>query len=198
VPYPVAGEQYYLVCFDSSGKLVFSGLVIYQPGSARDPANLAQEAWKQLPLPLPAASTSPAASATQYVGLATWMWIAPPQWSPLSATAELPGLAATVTATPMRSEWTLGDGSDLIVCGAGTPYDQSRPAADQSTDCSHVFARASSTAPDGVFHGSVTVWWSVSWTATDGSSGVLPDAFRTSTFDLRVGEIQALREAENA
>ncbi len=195
VPIPVAGEQYYLVCFDAAGNLVFSGFVVYQPGPAIDPATLAQQAWKTLPLSLPAPRTSPDAGASQYVGLATWLWIDPAQWSSLSATAEVPGLSATVTATPSRSEWSFGDGTDPLVCGAGVPYDQARPAASQSTDCSHTFERASSSAPDGVFHVSVTVYWTVAWTATDGSGGVLPDAFRTSTFELNVGEIEALREA---
>jgi hypothetical protein len=37
------------------------------------------------------------------------------------------------------------------------------------------------------------MWWSIAWTATDGSSGVLPDAFRSTQFILEVDEIQALR-----
>jgi hypothetical protein len=194
---PVAGETYQLVCFDAANNVVYSAAVVYQPAvPAVSPGTLARQAWKTLPLVYPGAHTSPEATAPQYVGVSTWLWVDPAQWQPMTATAAIPGLSATVTATPSRSEWDLGDGTDAVECAAGTPYDQGRPAAEQSTDCSHTFERASSTTSDGVFHASVTVWWSVTWQATDGETGTLPDAFRTSTIDLRVGEIEALREAQ--
>jgi hypothetical protein len=194
---PLPGETYQLACFDATGTVVYSVFVVYQPGvRVVDSGTLARQASKTLPLDYPAVRTSPDTAVPQYVGVASWLWIDPAQWKPMSATASIPGLSATVTATPLRSEWDVGDGSEPVVCGAGTPYDQSRPAAEQRTDCSHVFERASSTAADGVFHASVTVWWSVTWQATDGAAGALPDAFRTSTFDLLVGEIEALREAQ--
>lgn len=190
---PVPGQQYYLVCWDANGNVVFADFVIYNPAAPIDPATLARQAWKQLPLVFADPHTSPERDRSQYVNLPTWLWIDAADWQPKSATAEVPGLSATVTATPERIEWDLGDGRGVEVCDAGTPYDTTRPAADQSTDCSHTFRDASSIAPDGVFHAMATMWWSVQWQATDGSSGTLPDAFRSTTFDLRVDEIQALR-----
>jgi hypothetical protein len=38
------------------------------------------------------------------------------------------------------------------------------------------------------------MWWRVTWTATDGSSGSLPDVYRFTDFTLRVVEAQALRQ----
>ena len=46
---------------------------------------------------------------------------------------------------------------------------------------------------DGVYHAAVTVTWAVEWTATGGwGGGSLPDATRTTTFDLTVTELQAV------
>ena len=193
---PVAGQQYYLVCWDANGNVVFSDFVVYNPAAPIDPATLARQAWRQLPLVFPDARTSPDRSRSQYAGLPTWLWVDQADWQPRSATAAVPGLSATVTATPTRIEWVLGDGRGVEVCDAGTPYDTTRPAASQSTDCSHTFVDASSVSPDGVFHATATMWWSVQWQATDGSSGTLPAAFRSTTFDLRVDEIQALRTGD--
>jgi hypothetical protein len=191
---PVPGQRYQIVCFDASGATVYSAFIIYELATpVIAPATLARQAWKQLPLVFPPPATSPAIDQPQYVNLATWLWVEPGAWVSRSATAEVPGLSATVTATPMRVEWDLGDGS-TVTCGAGTPYDTARPAAEQSTDCSHQFRDASSTQPDGRFHAVATMWWSVWWTATDGSMGVLPAAFRSTRFTLEVDEIQALRQ----
>jgi hypothetical protein len=191
---PIPGQQYQIVCFDASGKAVYSAFITYQPATpVIAPSTLARQAWKQLPLVFPPVATSPAMDRPQYVSLPTWLWVDPAAWVPQSATAEVPGLSATVTATPMRVEWNLGDGS-TVTCSAGTPYDAARPAADQSTDCSHAFRDASSTQPDGRFHAMATMWWSVRWAATDGSTGVLADAFRSTQFSLEVDEIQALRQ----
>jgi hypothetical protein len=194
VTQPVPGQTYQIVCFDAAGIVVYSAFITYNPVvPVVAPDTLARQAWKQLPLVFPRVATSPAMGQPQYVRLPTWMWVDPASWVPQSATAEVPGLSATVTATPQRVVWKLGDGS-TVTCGAGTPYNASRPASSQSTDCSHTFSDASSTTADGRFHATATMWWSVSWTATDGSTGTLPDAFRSTQFDLQVNEIQALRQ----
>jgi hypothetical protein len=190
---PVPGQTYFLVCIDGNGNVVFADFVVYNPVAPIDPATLARQAWRQLPLVFPDARTSPDRSRSQYVGLPTWLWVDQSDWQPRSATASVPGLSATVTATPTRIEWELGDGRGVEVCDAGTPYDATKPAASQSTNCSHTFMDASSVSPDRVFHAMATMWWTVQWQATDGSSGTLPDAFRSTTFDVRVDEIQALR-----
>ena len=191
---PVPGKEYFLVCSDANGVVVFAAFVVYNPAAPIDPATLARQAWKQLPLVFPTTYTSPDRGSPQYTGLSTWMWISTADWQPRSATASVPGLSATVTATPSRVEWDMGDGRPLERCGQGTAYDTARPARDQSTDCSHTYTDASATRADGVFHAVATMWWTVSWQATDGSQGTLPDVFRTTTFDLRVDEIEALRQ----
>jgi hypothetical protein len=46
--------------------------------------------------------------------------------------------------------------------------------------------------PDGVHHASVTVTWQFSWSANGVPRGVFGTLDRTTGFDLRVGEVQAL------
>jgi len=41
---------------------------------------------------------------------------------------------------------------------------------------------------------SATVTWAVSWVASDGQSGVLPNQSRTTTFDLTIEEAQAVTD----
>ena len=52
----------------------------------------------------------------------------------------------------------------------------------------HVFQWASVTADDraGVYDATVYIDWDITWTATNGESGVLPATSRGTTFPLRV------------
>ena len=194
---PIAGKQCLLVCWDSSGQVVFSDFVIYDPAAPPfDPATLARQAYKQLPLVYPDAQTSPSMSMDQVSGVATWLWVPDSEWQPRSATASVLGLSATVTATPQQAVWTMGDGAQVVCDGPGTPYDTSRPDDEQSTDCSHTYWQSSLNQPGERYPASVVIVWSVQWTATDGSGGTLPAAWRGTRFSLRVTEAQALRVSE--
>lgn len=194
---PIPGEQYLLACWDASGRVVFSDFVVYDPAAApSDPATLARQAYKQLPLVYPDARTSPGMWMDQVTGVPTWLWVPDSEWQPRSATASVLGLSATVTATPQRAVWTMGDGAEVVCDGPGVAYDTSRPDGEQSTDCSHTYTRSSLAQPGERFPASVVIVWSVQWTATDGSGGSLPAAWRGTRFSLRVSEAQALRVSE--
>jgi hypothetical protein len=83
-----------------------------QPGAAQlpSPAELAQMAYKQLRLPTPSIAANPAGE--QLVNLPTWMWLSS-GWGPVSATATVPGVSVTATATPTSVVWSMGDGSTV-------------------------------------------------------------------------------------
>jgi hypothetical protein len=193
---PVPGQQYFLVCTDGSGQVVFADFVVFNPAAPApiDGATLARQARKTLPLFFPGVQTSPPYDREQLVHLRTWLWVGADSWQSRSATASVPGLAVTVTASPERIDWSMGDGATETCSGPGVAYDASKPDGAQSTYCSHTFDRASAGEPDGVYRARATMWWQVTWTATDGSSGALPEVFRFTDFTLRVGELQALRE----
>jgi hypothetical protein len=193
---PVVGLQYDLECVDGSGTVVYQQLVVYDPATPVpvDAATLARQARKTLPLTFPGVQTSPPYDRDQLVNLPTWLWVAAGSWQPSTATASVPGLSATVTAQPDRVEWSMGDGAVEVCDGPGVAYDTSLPDESQATDCSYTFTRSSVNELGGLYRARATMWWRVSWTASDGSGGSLPDVYRFTDFTLRVGELQALRE----
>jgi hypothetical protein len=73
--------------------------------------------------------------------LPTWLWIDSGQWAPVSASASLPGITATVTAAPSdRVRWSLsGQGRRAalsVICdGPGVGYDFTLSEDRQHSDC---------------------------------------------------------------
>lgn len=157
-----------------------------------DPVVLAEEARRALPLTAPDVRTSPSAEDDQLVGVPTWLWVGD-AWAPLTATASLPGVSVTVTATPESVVWEMGNGDRVVCRGAGMAYDPSRPDGEQSTDCSYTYDRASGHQPGERYRVTATMTWQVSWTVSGAAGGGSLGALsRSTTFGLRVTEAQAL------
>ncbi len=158
------------------------------------PAVLAQQAVNTLRLPAPSADHNPSGDAL--TNLAVWWWVRQSQWHPLSQRTQAGAVWARVTVTPTSSTWDAGDGTAPLTCaGPGKPYDRSRPADEQSTDCAHTYTESSAGQPqtgpnpnDRYFLVRVTVRWRVTWVGAGGTSGSLPEISRTSTFPLRVDD----------
>lgn len=161
------------------------------PKPPASPRDVAQEAVKQIHLPAPAAHLSPNASSPQWVNFPTFLWTDGAAWHPLSATAAVPGLSVSATATPIRLTWDMGDGTTVTCTGPGTPFTDATPATASSPDCGHTYRRASDVEPSGKFTVRVTETWRVTW-AGGGQSGTLPDMTATSSIAVRVAESQAL------
>ena len=161
-----------------------------QPGAAQlpSPEELAQMARRQLRLPSPTISANPAGD--QLVNLPTWMWLSS-GWAPVSATASVPGVSVTATATPGSVTWSMGDGSTVVCRGAGTPYTAGTDPAAPSPDCGHVYRRSSAGQPGQAFGVTATVRWTVTWSGA-GQGGTFPEMTTTSTASFRVAESQAL------
>lgn len=185
------GSWYLRTCSGPGGEAVsYTYLPDAQPV---DPAQLAAEAFEQLPLQLPAVATSPDPGQDQLVRVPTWLWVEN-GWAPLSASASVPGVTVTVTAVPRSVAWSMGDGGAVTCDGPGTPYDRSHPAASQSTDCSYTYLRPSSGRPGERYPAEATMTWSVSWSASGvAGGGDLGTVSRTTAFALRVAEAQALQ-----
>jgi hypothetical protein len=158
------------------------------------PADLGQLAFdqvlKNLPKPLPV--LSPDLAVGGYVNFETWLSVTDP--GVITATSSIPGLSATATALVVRIEWRPGDGS-LVTCepfGALPPT----PEFTGPAPCGHTFTRPSHPKVTGTtddrYHGSVTLVWAASWTASNGASGDLGEASSTVPFVYRVREIQTI------
>ena len=189
---PEPGKPYVLACFDQSDRMVKSILRIFDPadpfGGVAATERALDEARRRLDPPLPLPALNP--PTAQLVGVATWLWVDGP-WSPVSATAAVGAVTATVTAAPVEVVWDTGDGT-TTTCDAGTPYDPTRPPAGQHSGCTHVFTRTSAGRPGGSYAVTATVTYEVTWSATTGGSGALGTLTRSTTIPVRVTEAQAL------
>lgn len=193
---PGEGAWYIERCVNAAGQEISWNVVFIPageaPGAQVDPLVLAQRALRQLPLTGPSVVTSPPSDRDQLVNLATWLWV-DDGWQPLSATASVPGVSVTVTATPTSVAWAMGAG-DVVVCdGPGTPYDAGRREEEQSTDCSYTYRQSSAGQPGQRYPVTTTQTWSVSWSASGiAGGGDLGTVSRSMDFSLRVAEGQAL------
>jgi hypothetical protein len=189
----VDDQIYYRQCKNGDGEIVSGRWTVWTVAEAEVlAADLAYEAARELPLTHPRPATSPAIGTDHLVGLSTWLWLEPGSWDTLTATASVPGLSATATATPTVVRWDMGDGTTVTCEGPGVPYDPNLDAAAQSTDCSHTYQHVSADQPDGAYAATVTVDWAISWSATNGEGGTLPGTSRGTTFPVTVAERQAV------
>ncbi len=155
---------------------------------------LVAHARSQLNIDLPDIATSPPRGGTQLVGVPVWFWVQNAE--PITTTASIPGLAATLTATPANTHITITGGPAqatndhvTIDCpGPGTPWQPGRYDDYAESDCSHPFDW------NGTFTIDATTDWTLTWTATNGQAGTLPDVSRTTTFTLTIQEGQAVTD----
>jgi hypothetical protein len=141
-----------------------------------------------LRLPTPSIAANPAGE--QLVNLPTWMWLSS-GWGPVSATATVPGVSVTATATPTSVTWSMGDGSTVTCTDAGTPFHPGTAPTASSPDCGHTYQTSSASQAGQAFPVSATVHWIVTW-AGGGQGGVFPNMTTTGNAAFRVAESQAL------
>lgn len=124
------------------------------------------------------------------IGLPVWMWVENPNTSttgPLTESVSAGGLTVTVEATMDRIDWDMGDGTTITCTGPGTPYEDSF-GKKESPDCGHRYETQGD--PHTV---TATSYWSIQW-QSGGEAGSLPIQELTATTDIRVGELQVLRQ----
>jgi hypothetical protein len=167
-----------------------------EPGGAAasivaDPRVLAERAAAVLELPAPAMRMSPARD--QVVRLPSWLWISVEQWEPRQVSATAGPVTATVTATPVRVTWDMGNGDRVLCDGPGTPYEERYAGQPDATDCRYTYRHSSAGQPDEAYQVTATVDWGLTWSASGASGGgSLGSVPMSSTRAVRVTEIQAL------
>jgi hypothetical protein len=160
--------------------------------AAPSPYVLLEEAKQRLHLPLPTPDLSPSTEVAHLVGIPEWLAIDPEGFDTHDATAAVASLSVTLTATPQRTVWDLGNGDTVTCDGGGTRW---QPGGDAAIvpSCGYVYQVSSTARPDGVYHAAVTTIWSRQWGCTPAcAGGVLPDLARTTPFDLTVHQGQAI------
>ncbi len=115
-------------------------------------------------------------------------------WRPVSVTASIGPVWATVSAVPGWLTFYSGDpaGVGSVWCdgdGPVAPYVAEVPGA-----CSYIYRNASSTSPYDGYHfwTTMTIDWEISWTSSSGAGGPL-EGYRTeASSELAVAEVKAL------
>jgi hypothetical protein len=158
-----------------------------------DLAELAvDEVRRRLPAPVTRLAPAPDRLVTQ---LDTWIWTDPSTWQPVTATAALPTLSATVTARPVRLRFDPGDGAhgtgQVICTGPGQPW---RPEhGDTATSpCSYTYRHSSDLSTSGRWSTATSIEWQVTYRVSDGGSGSLGPLTTQSSLTVTVNELQAL------
>jgi hypothetical protein len=151
---------------------------------------LAQQAYRFLPVPAPRVSFNPADGAV--VGVPTWFWVDGQTWGSRTATIGLKGLSVVVRAKATSVTWRFQGETPLHCATSGKPYDESRAAAEQQTDCSRIFRRSSANRAGNALVASATTTWRIEWQGNDGTRGSLPTLQRTTAFRLPVAEVQTV------
>lgn len=163
-----------------------------------DPRVVAELARSELVFPAPVPRSSPGMDVGTYAQLPTAFWLE--GWAPVSESASAGLVTATVTARPLRQEWTIRDSvrgtTETVACdGPG----EAVATVGEPVGCGwtpvHSSAGQSSTGGlrgEACFETTVTVSWSVSWSSTLGPGGPLGAGTSTTDTCLVVAEIQAI------
>lgn len=182
------------VCTDEQGQS--KGTVVWS--ADRDPVDamvLAERARDRVALPEPAVALNPPVGQNQIVNIPTLLWIDPAQWQPVTASASAGGVTSNVSARPVQVEWDMGNGDEITCSGPGTPYEDAMSAAAGDAACQYTYRRGSASAPDAAFTVTATTVWEVAWDAEGApGGGSLGTSRRSTSFPLRVAEIQAVNQ----
>jgi hypothetical protein len=160
-------------------------------GTAPGLAQLADRAVDALRLTAPPIRINPPPPAgrpgpvVQIAFVASWVWLDAATWTSHTATASVPGLSVTATATPVRLTLSTEDGDPVVCKGAGTPWTPQADPEAASPTCGHTYTR------QGRYTLTATVTWNVTWVG-GAESGNVPALTTVSTLPVDVVEPQAL------
>lgn len=127
----------------------------------------------------------------QIVNLETWFAVTPTQ--PVSATAAIPGLSATVTARPQSIRLTTGSSAPGDPATVECRLWGSTAAAAGGCSWTPRFPSIPKFTGGGyAYHGSIAVVWTITWTSTSGAGGDLGTYESTTPIDMAVREIQTV------
>lgn len=208
-PQPPAGDQAWQGHEPGEGAVYTcyqpqTGIVLFrwsadppdQSGAGPTPRDVAQLAVASMNLKAVRIGIAPKATKESIgiVGMPVWMWASQPDAEtvgPATASATAGGITVTATATLSKVTWSMGDGTDPIVCRTpGTPY-APEFGKRSSPDCGHVYAKSSAGLPHDRFTVTATSSWIVTWEGA-GQTGTIRLNGLTRTARIAIGEAQVL------
>jgi hypothetical protein len=143
-------------------------------------------------LPFPEMNMNPDPAVGGIVNVGLWLAVTDP--GPVSVTAAVGPVWATVTAVYERTTWDMGNG-DVVECdGLGVPIVDWNTA--EQGPCGYTYRWPSAPqftgTDDLAYHASVTGHWVVTFSTSTGRSGSLDPIERTTDFNYQVREIQTV------
>lgn len=164
---------------------------------------LAVSAWGQLQMPSPAPSRYPSGTLKEsghpytIVNANTWFWTDPATWQPVSKTVTAGAVWGAATATPVRLNFTPGDGSRTVSCpGPGRSWkanEQTWLAPVNAQGCSYRYPNSSlGVGGDDQVTATYTITWNVTWSGSDGTSGTFNNMQTSTTSRFGVAEVQTV------
>lgn len=163
------------------------------------PANLAALARGRLVgmMPQPTVNSSPPVGTASIVDVPVFAEVT--NWTgPITDSGCVGGLCVTVTAVPALTFLPGETEAGAVRCaGSGTRYDPNGPPIEEqaAADGACAYAYRLRTGAEGrpsEWSGSVSVTWTISWTASTGATGSLPAVTRTTQLPRAVREVQAV------
>lgn len=181
-PHLLAGETSFNLYCDGQ----YVGLVWRKLGPTKKasfaPLDIAERLRKEIPIPAGTVRMNPDLGL---VGTESWFWIEGYGGEPISTTTDAFGMPVRVQATPEAYEWSYGDGTTLVTKTPGNAF----PAR---SEVRHVFQRASSSMPGGVYPVEVRFRFSVRFSVTGGPWIDLPGVSRTAVGRYEVRDAKAV------
>jgi len=164
---------------------------------------LARAAWGELVMPVPVPSRYPSGTLPQdghpytIVKANTWFWTDPATWQPVSKTVTAGAVWGRATATPVLLSFTPGDGSRSVSCaGPGSAWkanDQTWLAPVNPQGCSYRYTKSSlGVGGDDQVTAAYTNTWNVTWSGSDGTSGVFNNMQTSTVSRFAVAEVQTV------
>lgn len=180
-------------CSDGSGILNARWII---PAT---PANLAASARGVLvgELPQPSLDSSPPVGTAAIVGVPVFVDVT--NWTGVVTEERcVGGVCVTVTATPTLRFIPGETRSSAVSCaGSGSQYDPDGGSAEAQASedgaCAYKYRlRTGREGRPAAWPGSVSVTWTISWTASTGASGSLPAVTRATLLPRAVEEVQTV------
>ncbi len=180
-------------CSDGSATFAFRWII---PAT---PANLAASVRGRLlaEMPQPSLDSSPPVGTAAIVGVPVFVDVT--NWTGVVTESECAGgMCVTVTATPTLNFIPGETGSSSVRCaGSGSRYDPEGSSAEAQASedgaCAYEYRlRTGVQGRPSAWPGSVSVTWTISWTASTGASGSLPAVTRATLLPRAVNEVQTV------
>jgi hypothetical protein len=164
-------------------------------GTGPSPRDVAEAAVKKMGLSAIdiGIAPEPGPDSVGIVGMPVWLWVQGPNahtYGPATASASAGGITVTATARVRQITWDLGDGTQVVCRGAGTPYQPSY-GNKQAPDCGHVYDKSSAHQPSGRYTVTATSDWVITWQGA-GQTGTIPLNGLARRVQITVGEAQVL------